>query len=131
MTFFQKNKNIFILLTAIIFLFFDLKHSSLQYSKTPLDGDFANIVLPVSGYQTVLSDPLALRSLIQQEKYPATNRFTAHFLMKVYFDNVPFWFQNIYNPIDSLYASITLAKMLIHIGFLFILSLYLATYFGV
>ena len=130
MTFFQKNKNIFILLTAIIFLFFDLKHSSLQYSKTPLDGDFANIVLPVSGYQTVLSDPLALRVLIQQEKYPATNRFTAHFLMKVYFDNVPFWFQNIYNPIDSLYASITLAKMLIHIGFSFILSLYLATYFG-
>jgi len=130
MTFFQKHKNTFILLTAFVFFFFDLKHSCLQYSKTPLDGDFANIVLPVSSYQTVLNDPLALRALIQQEKYPATNRFTTHFLMKVYFDNVPFWFQNIYNPIDSLYASITLAKMLIHIGFLFILSLYLATYFG-
>jgi len=70
MIFFQKNKTTFILLTAIIFLFFDLKHSNLQYSKTPQDGDFANIVLPVSGYQTVLSDPLALRVLIQQEKYP-------------------------------------------------------------
>ena len=130
MSFFQKNKIVIILTISFVFLFFDLKHSNLQYSKTPLDGDFANIVLPVSSYQNVLKDPIGFQALIKQEKYSATNRFTAHFVMKVYFDHVPFWFQKIYNPIESLYASVSLAKLLIHIGFLTVLSLYLATYFG-
>lgn len=130
MSFLQKNRNIIILTIAFVFLFFDLKHSTLQYSKTSLDGDFTNIVLPVSSYQNVLNDPIGFQALIKQEKYSATNRFTAHFVMKVYFDHVPFWFQKIYNPIESLYASVSLAKFLIHIGFLSVLSLYLATYFG-
>jgi hypothetical protein len=130
MSFLQKNSNTIILTIAFVFLFFDFKHSTLQYSKTPLDGDFANIVLPVSSYQEVLNDPFGLKALCKQEKYSATNRFTAHYVMKVYFDHVPFWLQKIYNPIESLFASVTLAKMLIHLGFLSILSLYLASYLG-
>jgi hypothetical protein len=60
------------------FLFLDLNQSKLQYSKTPLDSDFANIVLPDSSYRAVLKDPIGLQALLKKEKYSATNEFTAH-----------------------------------------------------
>jgi hypothetical protein len=105
--FLELHKKAVFIAFALLFLLFDIQYSVLQYTKAPIDGDFANIVLPDENYKQILKDPMGINMLVNQEKHPATNRFTAHFVMKSYFDNVPFWFQKIVSPIDSLYASIT------------------------
>ena len=128
--FLELHKKAVFIAFALLFLLFDIQYSVVQYTKAPIDGDFANIVLPDENYKQVLKDPMGINMLVNQEKHPATNRFTAHFVMKSYFDNVPFWFQKIVSPIDSLYASITLAKLFIHLGFLSILGFYLASFIG-
>jgi len=102
----------------------DLMHSRLQYSKTPLDGDLPAIVMPDNSYKTVLEDPIGYQAIFKGKKYAATNRFTAHYITYLYFNNVPIWFQNFLNPIESIYASIVFIKILMHLGFLIMISLY-------
>jgi hypothetical protein len=117
-------------LLFLLILIPDLRHSQLQFSTTIIDGDLPNIVAPASDYKIVLDNPFGIKALKGGELYPATNRFTAHFVMKTYFDLVPLFFQYWYNPIDSLYHSVTLAKLIMYIGVMFVLAWYVRVAIG-
>jgi len=114
----------------LLLLILDLGYSYHQYaSHSYIDGDFPLIVLGGEPYDQVLQDPLGIAAL-QGESYPGTNRFTSHAVMSFYFKTIPFVLQTALAPIDSLYTSIALTKLLIHIGLLFLLSYYVSSWKG-
>jgi hypothetical protein len=119
-----KKQYLLLLILSVVIIIIDINHSLLQYSMTPLDGDIAAIVNPGESYKLVLEDPLGKDAILYDSHYAATNRFTAHFSTYLYFNYVPRFLQIWYSAIDSVYASITLIKMLIHIGFLSVIALY-------
>lgn len=75
---------------VLIILSLDIGYSFRQYYGEPIDGDVPNIVNPAPIYQKVLSDPLGISILKGDEKYAATNRFSCHWMMR-------FWFNNVYS----------------------------------
>ena len=88
----------------------------------PIDGDFANIVLPAQHYQDVLEDPFGFQAITQSTKHAGANRFFIHRFMHFYFKKVPLFLQKYLNPVHSLYASIALLKLAIQLTMLFLLS---------
>lgn len=121
----QGKKLLYLLLTLLLFA--DIAYSCYQYSKSTIDGDFPAIVLGASPYDKVLEDPLGF-SALAGEKYAATNRFTAHAVMSGYFRTVPFLLQSIVSPIESVHLSIVIAKIVIHVLLLFLLSYYVSAW---
>lgn len=124
----HRHHLIYIFLIAVLLA--DFGYSFYQYTKAPLDGDLAPIVLPNPGYGKVLHDPLGLQAAIHNEVYPATNRFSAHAALSVYFKTVPLLLQSFLNPIDSVYAAAAIAKICIHILLVSLLGLYISSLFG-
>lgn len=96
--------------------------STVQHVHMPLDGDFANIVAPAPDYQKVLEDPFGFGALLNNEFYPATNRFFAHWFQLQYFRIAPFFFQNFFEPIDSIYLASGFAKTGIQYLLIFLLA---------
>ncbi|MCU0417538.1 MAG: hypothetical protein MUE33_10185 [Cytophagaceae bacterium] len=127
MTFFRSTT---FLIIASIILIGELVYATVQYSRTKVDGDFAAIVLPAPWYAQVLEDPIGTSALLEKERYGGTNRFTAHVIMRTYFYHVPIVLQQVVSPIESVYLSITLAKLGIHILFLSLIGFYAASFIG-
>ena len=96
--------------------------SFIQQARISLDGDLASIVVPSESYKKVMKDPLGLNVLLHNEKYAAPNRSFAHWTMYGYFRSVPFFMQNFTNKIDSIYASVAFAKMLIEAFIIYMLA---------
>ena len=97
---------------------------SQNYRLVSLDGDLCSIVLPWPGYAFVLHDPLGLDVLLNGEYYPATNRFFIHFFMYEYFHSFPFFLQNFFAPIESLYYSMTIFRTMIQVILLYLVAYY-------
>ena len=93
----------------------DLFYSFHQYCQTPLDGDLPKVVVPSPEYQKVLQDPFGFSVLLDQEKYPATNRFFLHWAITKYFSHVPLFLQMFTSPVNSVYLSVGLFKTLVHV----------------
>ena len=102
-----------------ILLLVDLCFSFIQHYHKSLDGDIASIVL---GYPEVMSDPLGLNVLLEQKVYGGTNRFFAHWMMSVYFKQLPLLFQNFANPVESIYLACAFAKTIIQLMIMLALS---------
>lgn len=112
-----------ILLLFSGFLVWDLYDSFEFYRHTVIMGDLTAITSPVPGYDTVLKDPLGINVLLTGEAGAGPNRFWAHFLTCTYFDHVPLLLQQLgVPPIDSLYASCALLKLIVQIGLMLVLS---------
>ena len=94
---------------AILFLS-DLAYSFRQHYATPLDGDVVESVLPLPEFEKVLESPLGLNAILDQESYPNPNRFFMHWPMKQFLGNMPIFLQNFFDPIQSVYMSIGIAK---------------------
>lgn len=108
----------------------DLCFSYYQYSsQSYIDGDFALIVLGAPPYDQVLHDPFGIAAL-HGESYPAPNRFTAHAFMSFYFKSVPFLLQTVLTPLNSLFTTIAITKLFIHLGLLFLISYYVSSWKG-
>ncbi len=107
----------------ILCLILDTGYTFYQHYTLPLDGDLIPIILPAENYKEVLGNPLGLKALLYGEKYAATNRYFIHQFTYSYFNTVPFLFQKIMSPLDSIYFSIALLKTLIHISIIFLFSL--------
>jgi hypothetical protein len=82
------------------------------------------------GMQKYLEDPLGKSAIIHKERYGATNRFAAHYVMHHYFYHVPLLLQKFTNPIESVYLSITIAKLFIHMLFLALIGYFAASLNG-
>ena len=115
--------------SLLLFVVGDLAYSFWQYSHFPIDEDLARIVVPDIYYQKVLDDPLGLQVWKDGEGYQATNRFAAHYVIRAYFRTVPHWLQAFLSPIDSLYWSAAIFKVLVQLLLLAQLSRYTLSVF--
>ncbi len=88
----------------------------------PIDGDFANIVLPAQHYQQVLLDPFGINAVSESSKHAGANRFFIHKFMHVYFKKMPLFLQQFMDPVSSLYNSIAIIKLVLQLAMLFLLS---------
>lgn len=104
----------------------DLAYSAYQYYHQALEGDIARIVLPSESYAKVLDDPFGISVLTDGASYPATNRYFAHAAMAGWFRTMPFVMQHFMSPLDSVYFSAAMAKMLMHILLLLMLGMYVS-----
>jgi hypothetical protein len=126
----NKYSKLLWVLAIVTIICYEFGFATLQYHHTKIDGDFAGIVLPNEWYARVLKDPLGIDALLKQEKYQATNRFTTHYVMRTYFYHVPLLLQKIVDPIESVFLSITIAKLFIHFLFLSVIGLYISILCG-
>lgn len=111
-----------------LFLFLilcDIVYSFLQNTNTMfLDGDMAGIIVPADAYKRVMSDPFGIGTLIHHDMYAAPNRFFIHWIMQKYFHTVPFLLQRFTDPVNSAFLSIAIARTLIQVLIIYLISVF-------
>lgn len=117
------KKNILIVLLGL-FVLYDITRSFNQHLHMPLDGDLALIVLPADCFKASMHDPFGVQASVNQKTYHATNRAFAHWTTSIYFKTVPFLFQYFCSPLDSIYLSAALAKIIFQLLIGFMLARY-------
>ncbi len=105
----------------VITLTVDLGYSFMQHYSEVLDGDVGRITL---SYDEVLSDPFGMKVVLEGKHYPNPNRYFAHLVQSEYFKKVPLALQFFFDPIESIYISCALLKLLIQLGFIWLLTIY-------
>jgi hypothetical protein len=123
-----KKKDLIFLLLFLLFIG-DTVYSFYQHSLAPIDGDLPSLVAPSAAYQQVLHDPFGFKILQTGENCAASNRFFVQWTTYAYFRHIPLWLQSFLSPIDSVYASIALAKTLIQVGLILLLASYISITF--
>jgi hypothetical protein len=78
--------------------------------------------LPYPCIQKVFDDPTGVRTIINKDKHLGPNRFFSHYFLHKTFRKVPLFLQNFCNPIDSIYYTAAIAKMLMLIALLILLA---------
>ncbi len=116
-------KKLFITLVCV-FIIYDTFRSFNQHLHMTLDGDLAFNVLPADEFKKAMKDPFAFSAVFNDEHYLATNRAFAHWTMYIYFQSVPFVFQEFCTPLDSIYLSSALAKILFQLLIAYMLVIY-------
>jgi hypothetical protein len=109
-----------------LFVLYDVCRSFDQHLHMPLDGELSYIVLPSEFYGATMKEPFGLNAVIQGKRYHAPNRAFAHWTMCLYFKTVPFAFQLFSSPLNSVYLSTALAKILFQILICYMLARYAA-----
>ena len=109
----------------VFLLLLDTGYSFVQHYYMHLDGDMAESILPSGSIQKIIEDPLGLKVLLSGEVYSNPNRFFAHWPMLVYFKSIPFLLQQITTPINSIYLSCALAKIMTQLLLVFLLASYI------
>lgn len=113
-----------LLFSLLVFLLGDLSYSFLQHYHRPFDGDLAGGVVPAKDVKMILDNPLGFRVFQEGAGYPNPNKFFSHWSLYQYFSTVPFVFQRFTDPINAAYLAASLAKTLIQLSILLILTLY-------
>jgi hypothetical protein len=108
----------------VLFLAVEIGHSFLQYFHAPLDGDLASIVVPSEHYEAVLDAPFGSKAIRQDTSYAATNRHFVHLAMYHYFRVMPAVWNTVATPVQSIYLSTALFKLMVHLLLLAILGCY-------
>jgi len=116
----QKTCCLFLIIAGLVYSFF-------QHYTAPLDGDLVGVVLPTTAYQRVLEAPFGFPAVINGERYAATNRYSIHQTMYLYFNSMPIVLQKMLDPVSSIYASAGLFKVLLQGFLLWLFSIYITT----
>ena len=117
------TKKLIIILLGL-FVIYDLCRSFDQHQHMPLDGDLALIVVPTEVFKAAMKDPFGINASVYGKRYHATNRAFAHWTMCLYFKTVPFVFQLFSSPLESVYLSAALAKIIFQILICYMLARY-------
>jgi hypothetical protein len=120
------TKNRLLLIFAGIFLMGDFTFSFIQYYNMPLFGDLAGHVLPDEAIQPVFDDPFGFHLLLTGETHSNPNRFFVHWVLADYFQNIPLCLQNFTNPINSVYLTSAIAKLVIQLLFVYLLAFFIS-----
>ena len=120
------TKNSLFLIFIGTFLISDFTFSFIQYYNNPLQGDLAGHVLPDELIQPVFDDPFGFHLLKTGEPHSNPNRFFVHWALAKYFQYIPLWLQNFINPINSVYLASAIAKLAIHMLFIYILVFFIS-----
>ena len=115
------SKRIIYFLLCLLLLA-DLSYSFVQHLNQPLDGDMAWNIVPSNEVKPIFDNPLGTDVIVKNLRYPNPNRFFCHWSMKEYFLNVPLFLQKFAEPIDSIYLSCAIAKIIIQIILIFFLT---------
>ncbi len=118
------KKKYILFIVAIVFVMADLSYSFVQYYNESMDGDMTDIILPSPRCEDVLNDPFGWTVLSEQKKYVGPNRYFAHQLMSSYFKNAPIALQRFTSPVESVYLSSAIFKLITHLLLLGMISLY-------
>ena len=113
----------YLYLVLLLLLLLDISYSFIQHEHIPLEGDIAGGVVPASDVQKILNDPFGFNVIFKNQIYPNPNRFFAHWFMSAYFKTMPFVFQKFVSPVDSIYLSCALAKIIIQISIIFLIAI--------
>ncbi len=108
-------------LLGLLFLT-DLGYTAWQFHQQPLDGDMAWNLLPDPEVAPILNDPLGVGALLTGDTYANPNRFFCHWAFRTYLLHAPVVLQRLTDPVSSVYLACTLAKVLIHLLLLLLLS---------
>jgi hypothetical protein len=111
-----------IYIILILLLLIDLGYSFAQHLGQPLDGDMAWNIVPSNDVKPILDSPFGTAVFFSETTYPNPNRFFCHWIFKEYFETIPLLLQKFVQPIDSIYLSCAIAKILIQIFLIFLLS---------
>ena len=111
------KKTLMTMLYAILLFFVvsELFRSFRQYSGATLDGDVAESVLPYPEIQKTFNDPTGIKTIINNEKHQAPNRFFSYYFLQQTFRELPFFFQKFHDPVVSVYLTIAVSKIAMHI----------------
>lgn len=118
----QLSSTLGLVLLAILLL--DLSYSFIAYYNTPLQGDLVAICMPTPGYAPILESPLGIKRLMGME-YASPNRFLVYWGPYTYFNYFPLFLQNFCSPINSLYLSTAIIKIITQIAILILMSRFL------
>ena len=119
----KQTVKIILYIALLMFVVFDLSNSFKQYCGATLDGDVAETVLPYPSIQKTFDDPTGVKTIINNDKHLGTNRFFTHFFMYETFRKVPALLQNFCNPIDSVYYTSAISKLMMQIALLLLLAI--------
>lgn len=115
-----------LILLLITLLLADIGYSFLQHYHTPFDGDMAGGIVPAEDVKPILESPFGIKIFTEHTTYPNPNRFFCYWSFYKYFNNVPLFLQNFTSPINSAYLSCALAKTIIQVIIIFLLSLFIS-----
>lgn len=121
--FISGAKNKLIKSLIILLLLADIVYSFRQYLANPLDWDMAGGLIPAENVKPVLNHPLGLYAIFENVEYPNPNRFFSHWTMYHYFNKMPEFLQNFMSPIESVYWSGAIVKIILHIFFIIVLTI--------
>ncbi|RLD59904.1 MAG: hypothetical protein DRJ05_05690 [Bacteroidetes bacterium] len=110
---------------SILFLFLivDLGYSFVQYINQPLDGDMAWNLVPADEVKPIFNNPLGIGAILNNQTYPNPNRFFCHWAFREYLVSAPLLLQNLVGPIDSIYMSCAISKIVIHVLLILLLAM--------
>ena len=118
----KKSIRISFYIILVIFISLSLSKSFRQYYVTTLDGDIAESTLPYSPIQKTFDDPTGIKTIINKDYHTGTNRFFSHYFLHLTYRTVPSLLQKFTNPIDSVYYTSAIAKIIIQILILLLLT---------
>jgi len=95
----------------------------------PLESDMAGIILPEKYMSKTMSDPFGLKAILYNESYPNPNRYFVQYFMSAYFLNMPLILQHWVDPIESVYLSCALIKIILQAGIMVLLAFYIKQFF--
>jgi len=117
----MKKKIIYFIL--LLLLLADLCYSFAQHLSQPLDGDMAWNIVPAYTVKPILESPFGIGVIFKNQSYPNPNRFFCHYTMKKYFEIIPLFLQKYLQPIDSIYLSCAIAKIIIQLILIILLAM--------
>jgi hypothetical protein len=113
-----------IIYSILLLLFLaDAGFSFIQHYTTPLDGDMAGGIVPANDVKQILDHPVGINVITKNQIYPNPNRFFSHWMFKEYFNRIPLLLQKFVDPIESIYLSCAIAKIIIQISLIFLLAM--------
>jgi hypothetical protein len=118
----RKSRKLVWVVLILIFILGQQYRAFLSHKQRAVDGDLAAIVVPADIYAPVLRDPFGINLIRTGEPHAAPNRYFAHRIIQIYYHTVPIWLQKNFEPVDSLYVSNALAKTIIQLLLLTLLS---------
>jgi len=106
-----------------LLLLTDLFYSFAQHLSQPLDGDLAWNIVPSKDVKPILESPLETAVFHREKPYSNPNRFFCHWTIKTYFETIPLVLQNFVKPIDSIYLSCAIAKIIFQLILILLLAM--------
>ncbi|MCH3924098.1 MAG: hypothetical protein LKE30_04180 [Bacteroidales bacterium] len=108
----------------LVLIVVDVCYSFSQHYNAELDGDMPESVLPLDYVKPIFNDPFGVNTIINQNHHAGPNRFFSHYLYNRYFNFMPFVLQGFLSPIQSVYASCAIAKMIMQLALIFFLTFF-------